>query len=249
MKLLRINSQYALKIKNEIYENLTSIYTYDFSMLKLFSNKNVFQLIKQFNLGNQLDENYAWNAWTMIYTDTCNTVFHQNPKAHTGTWLWTGRGGKQQSPECESGNDWDFVCPDRLSSNLTFTLRTRWSGDYTSVHNGLSNPLRPSHCACFCDNFLSDAGRFPTWILSLEGLDAYFSLWPLCRAERVNNSKWSRTALNVNGNSGSNSQATQSAFNFMLFQHQIRVCFYLCTGRRWGPSSIQFSILGSCRKP
>lgn len=59
MKLLRINSQYALKIKNEIYENLTSIYTYDFSTLKLFSNKNVFQLIKQFNLGNQLDENYA----------------------------------------------------------------------------------------------------------------------------------------------------------------------------------------------
>lgn len=161
MKLLRINSQYALKIKNAIYENLV-IYTYDFSMLMLFSNKNVFQVIKQFNLGNQLDENYSWNAWTMIYTDTCNTAFHQNPKAHTGTWLWTGRGEKQQSPEWKSGNSRDSVCPGELSSNLTFTLRTRRSGDHASAHNGLFNSLRPSHRACFCDNFLSDAGRFPT---------------------------------------------------------------------------------------
>ena len=44
-------------------------------------------------------------------------------------------------------------------------------------------------------------------------------------------------ALNLSGNPGSNSQATQSAFNFTSVQHQVRVCLYLRTGVQVGPSS------------
>lgn len=65
--------------------------------------------------------------------------------------------------------------------------------------------------------------------------------------------KGPESALNVNGNPGFNSQATQSAFDFMLFQHQTRVCFYLRTGVQVGAafnsSSVFEALAGSCNPP
>lgn len=53
------------------------------------------------------------------------------------------------------------------------------------------------------------------------------------------------TALTATVNAGSHSEATQSAFNFVGLQHQVRVHFYLCQGCRWGQSSMAAQCSGS----
>lgn len=76
---------------------------------------------------------------------------------------------------------WDLMCP--YVPVLKFKPLLSEQGDqgmmphYTVAFLILKDL---STIACFCDNFQSDTGGFPTWILSLKGLDAYFlTLAPL----------------------------------------------------------------------
>lgn len=190
--------------------------------------------------------------------DLCCHPYHRVPsKTESSHWHLAVSRQRWEAPglgvERESGGSWDFMCPICWSPNLNGSFKNKVIWDHASLHSGLFYSLRPFHNRGFCDNFQSDTGWFPSWMLSLKGLDTYFSLCPSAELNELIIQNGPEPALNVNGNPGSDSQATQSALDFMLFQHQIRVCFYLRTGAQVGAvfnsSPVFEALAGSCNLP
>lgn len=126
--------------------------------------------------------------------------------------------------EWESGSYRGFLCPYML------VFKCKEQGYLGIIHHytmNFFNSTGPSHNCLFL-------WQFSKWYrltskLNSESQDTGCTLGPSAELNESIIQIGPEPAFNVNGNPGSNSQATQSAFNFMLFQHQIRVCFYLCS--------------------